>query len=71
MPRMDGFELLSNLRKTQRWKNLPVIMISSRSATKHRKYAKKVGVNKFMGKPYQEAELLDAIQLLLTKPTHT
>ncbi len=71
MPRMDGFELLSNLRKTRRWKNLPVIMISSRSATKHRKYAKKVGVNKFMGKPYQEAELLDAIQLLLTKPTHT
>ena len=65
MPRMDGFELLSNLRNTKTWQNLPVIMISSRTAKKHRRYAEAVGVNKFMGKPYQELELLDSIQMLL------
>jgi chemosensory pili system protein ChpA (sensor histidine kinase/response regulator) len=65
MPRMDGFELLSNLRNTDTWRDLPVIMISSRTAEKHRRYAEAVGVHKFMGKPYQEAELLDSIQQLL------
>jgi len=65
MPRMDGFELLSNLRNTKTWQNLPVIMISSRTAEKHRRYAEAVGVNKFMGKPYQESELLASIQQLL------
>jgi chemosensory pili system protein ChpA (sensor histidine kinase/response regulator) len=67
MPRMDGFELLSNLRNSEEWQALPVIMISSRTGKKHRRYAEKMGVNKFMGKPYQEAELLTSIQMLLNQ----
>jgi chemosensory pili system protein ChpA (sensor histidine kinase/response regulator) len=61
MPRMDGFELTKRLRKDSRTKNLPIIMITSRTADKHRLYALELGVNDYMGKPYNEEELLESI----------
>ncbi|MGE5758291.1 MAG: Hpt domain-containing protein [Sideroxydans sp.] len=61
MPRMDGFELAKRLRQDKRTKDLPIIMITSRTAEKHRQYALELGVNDYMGKPYQEEELLQNI----------
>ena len=61
MPRMDGFELAKRLRQDKRTQDLPIIMITSRTADKHRRYAMELGVNDYMGKPYQEDELLEAI----------
>ncbi len=61
MPRMDGFEVARNLRNDARLKNLPIIMITSRTADKHRRYAEELGVNHYLGKPYQEDELLALI----------
>jgi chemosensory pili system protein ChpA (sensor histidine kinase/response regulator) len=58
MPRMDGFELTRNVRADPRTQNIPIIIISSRTADKHRDQAAQLGVNEFLGKPYQEAELL-------------
>lgn len=61
MPRMDGFELTKQLRRDPKTKNLPIIMITSRTAEKHRNYALEMGVNEYMGKPFQENELLENI----------
>jgi chemosensory pili system protein ChpA (sensor histidine kinase/response regulator) len=58
MPRMDGFDLLRNIRADQRLKELPVIMITSRTAEKHRNYAMEIGANHYLGKPFDEDELL-------------
>ncbi|MFT7559895.1 MAG: chemosensory pili system protein ChpA (sensor histidine kinase/response regulator) [Flavobacteriales bacterium] len=67
MPRMDGFEVAKNIRTTQRWKHLPVIMITSRTGAKHRDHALNLGVNHYMGKPYQEDMLLEAIDHLIPR----
>jgi chemosensory pili system protein ChpA (sensor histidine kinase/response regulator) len=68
MPNMDGFELLKNLKNSDKYKKIPVIMITSRTADKHKNYAFELGVNGFLGKPYQEEELLEKInELLKTK----
>jgi len=61
MPRMDGFDLTRNVRGDARLKHVPIIMITSRNADKHRSYAKELGVNVYLGKPYQEDELLGHI----------
>jgi chemosensory pili system protein ChpA (sensor histidine kinase/response regulator) len=61
MPRMDGFELTKNVRGDAATKHIPIIMITSRTAEKHRSYAKELGVNAYLGKPYQEEELLGHI----------
>lgn len=58
MPRMDGFELTRNVRAAPDTRDIPIIMITSRTADKHRKVAFDLGVNVFLGKPYQEDELL-------------
>lgn len=58
MPRMDGFELTRNVRAQERLKNIPVIMITSRIADKHRNYAQEIGANEYLGKPYDEEVLL-------------
>ena len=65
MPRMDGFDLTRNVRGDERTKDIPIIMITSRSADKHRNYALQLGVNAYFGKPFQEPVLLDAIEGLL------
>ncbi|WP_435627685.1 response regulator [Candidatus Ferrigenium straubiae] len=61
MPRMDGFELTKHLRRDARTQHLPIIMITSRAADKHRDYALQLGANAYLGKPYQEDELLKEI----------
>ena len=61
MPRMDGFALARELRRDPRTQNMPIIMITSRTADKHRDYAMQLGVNTYLGKPYQEDELLQNI----------
>ena len=58
MPRMDGFDLVRNLRADPRLHDLPVIMITSRIAQKHRDYAAALGVEHYLGKPYSEEDLL-------------
>jgi len=67
MPRMDGFELATNMRNDERLKNIPIIMITSRTGQKHRDRAASIGVNIYMGKPYTEADLLDNINVLTGK----
>jgi chemosensory pili system protein ChpA (sensor histidine kinase/response regulator) len=62
MPRMDGFDLARNIRADDRLKHIPIIMITSRSADKHRQHAAEIGVNHYMGKPYDEEELLGRIR---------
>ncbi len=62
MPRMDGFELLRQLRQDARWADLPVILITSRQADKHRALARELGVEHYLGKPYAEPELLALVQ---------
>ncbi len=62
MPRMDGFDLTRNVRADSRLAKVPIIMISSRTADKHRNYADEIGVSAFLGKPYQEEELLARIE---------
>jgi chemosensory pili system protein ChpA (sensor histidine kinase/response regulator) len=61
MPRMDGFDLVRNIRADARLRDLPVIMITSRIAQKHRDYAAELGVNHYLGKPYAEDDLLALI----------
>jgi chemosensory pili system protein ChpA (sensor histidine kinase/response regulator) len=69
MPRMDGFEFARNVRADAKTKHIPIIMITSRTADKHRKHALELGVNKYMGKPYQEEQLLGLIRQLTGRRT--
>ena len=61
MPRMDGFEVATRIRRDERLKDLPIIMITSRTGQKHRDRAMAIGVNEYLGKPYQESLLLQSI----------
>ena len=65
MPRMDGYEVATHVRNDSRLKHLPIIMITSRTGTKHRDKAMEIGVNKYLGKPYQEDDLMKNINELL------
>lgn len=65
MPRMDGFELANQIRHTKRLEKLPIIMITSRTGEKHRERAMSIGVNAYMGKPFQEQALLTNIARLV------
>jgi chemosensory pili system protein ChpA (sensor histidine kinase/response regulator) len=65
MPRMDGYEFAKHVRNDERVSDVPIIMITSRSGDKHRARAIEIGVNDYLGKPYQDARLLEAIQRLL------
>jgi len=62
MPRMDGFEFTRNVRADEGTRSIPIIMITSRTADKHRNHALELGVNEYMGKPYQEEQLLALIK---------
>lgn len=68
MPRMDGFELTKLLRRDEKTKNLPIIMITSRTAEKHHDFAMQLGVNAYLGKPFQEDELLQQIAEFISVP---
>ena len=65
MPRMDGYEFASHVRNDERFSDVPIIMITSRVGDKHRARAIELGVNDYLGKPYQDVKLLEAIQRLL------
>jgi chemosensory pili system protein ChpA (sensor histidine kinase/response regulator) len=62
MPRMDGFDLARNIRGDERLSKLPIIMITSRIAEKHREHARELGVDHYLGKPYSEEELLSLVK---------
>ena len=68
MPRMDGFEVATLVRHDEHLKDLPIIMITSRTGDKHRERALAIGVNEYLGKPYQESQLLETILHLVKKP---
>jgi len=69
MPRMNGLELTSHIKKSEQLRNLPVVMISSRSTQKHRQMAAQSGVNHYLTKPYTESHLLDLVDSLMpTQP---
>jgi len=61
MPRMDGFEVARHVRNNAETAKLPIVMITSRTGEKHRERARSLGVDQYLGKPYQEDELLDTI----------
>jgi len=65
MPRMDGYELAAHVRGEPRLKHVPIVMITSRQGEKHRARAIELGVDDYLGKPYQENQLLDAIEPLV------
>ncbi len=67
MPRMDGFELIRNLRDQERFKTMPVAIISSRTAEKHQALAKELGVDAYLGKPVQDEDLIGRIEELTGK----
>jgi chemosensory pili system protein ChpA (sensor histidine kinase/response regulator) len=76
MPRMDGLELLTRLREDSNFKHLPVAMLTSRGAERHRQTARELGATAYFTKPYLEEELLSAAarmlrgeQLLAPNPT--
>jgi chemosensory pili system protein ChpA (sensor histidine kinase/response regulator) len=67
MPRMDGYELATHIRNDEKLKNIPIIMITSRTGEKHRQRAMDIGVNQYLGKPYQEHDLLENINEILNE----
>ncbi|CAM0997897.1 histidine kinase [Rhodanobacter sp. Root179] len=74
MPRMDGYELATHMKADPRLRDVPIIMITSRSGDKHRQRAFDIGVDRYLGKPYQEAELLvqigEVLEQRATEPVH-
>jgi chemosensory pili system protein ChpA (sensor histidine kinase/response regulator) len=67
MPRMDGYEVAAHVRNDARLRDVPIIMITSRVGEKHRARAIELGVSDYLGKPYQEAQLLEAIEPLIAE----
>jgi len=67
MPRMDGYEVAAQVRADPRLRELPIIMITSRVGEKHRARAIELGVDDYLGKPYQESQLIDAIAPLVAR----
>jgi len=65
MPRMDGYELATHVRNDQRLRDVPIVMITSRTGDKHRNRAMEIGVDEYLGKPFQESDLLSTITELL------
>jgi len=65
MPRMDGYELATLIRNDTQLSHIPIVMITSRTGSKHRDRAEAVGVNRYLGKPFQESDLLSTIESLV------
>ncbi len=68
MPRMDGFDLARNIRGDARLRDLPIIMITSRIAEKHREHARELGVDHYLGKPYSEEQLIALVRQYCAAP---
>lgn len=69
MPRMNGFELLSNFRQYPNLAKIPVVILTSRSAEKHRQLAQELGAKAYLTKPYLEHEFLSKIKSLINSNT--
>ncbi|MDE2304872.1 MAG: Hpt domain-containing protein [Gammaproteobacteria bacterium] len=67
MPRMDGYEVAAHVRNDPRLRDVPIVMVTSRVGEKHRARAIELGVDDYLGKPYQESQLLDAIEPLVNR----
>lgn len=67
MPRMDGYEFASFIRNNTQFHHIPIIIITSRTGEKHRQRAEDIGVDAYLGKPYQEAEIVNTLKKLLPK----
>ncbi len=65
MPRMGGYELAAQMKNDERYKNIPILMITSRTGAKHRERAEAIGVDHYLGKPYQEVDLLAHVNQML------
>jgi len=65
MPRMDGYELATHMKADARLRDVSIMMITSRTGEKHRQRAFEIGVDRYLGKPYQEPELLRHVYELL------
>jgi chemosensory pili system protein ChpA (sensor histidine kinase/response regulator) len=70
MPRMDGYELATQMKADPRLRNVPIVMITSRTGEKHRQRAFEIGVERYLGKPYQENELVRNVYDLLKLERH-
>ncbi len=70
MPRMDGFDLARNIRGDAKLRDLPIIMITSRIAEKHREHARELGVDHYLGKPFSEEALIGLVRLYCVVPEH-
>jgi chemosensory pili system protein ChpA (sensor histidine kinase/response regulator) len=62
---MDGFELATHMKNDLRFRHVPIIMITSRTGEKHRQRAFEIGVDRYLGKPYSEADLLHNVSEIL------
>ena len=71
MPRMDGYELLSSLRSHDAYRNIPVVIVTSRAGEKHRQKALDLGATDYMIKPYQDEQLLSLAESLMQEATET
>ena len=64
MPQMDGYELLSSLKRTEGLQHIPVVMITSRAGEKHRQKAVELGVSEYLSKPFEDSDLIETIKKL-------
>jgi chemotaxis protein histidine kinase CheA/CheY-like chemotaxis protein len=64
MPRMDGYELMATIRSQDQYRFLPLVVLTSRAATKHHQRAMQLGANAYVVKPYQDEELLQTLAQL-------
>jgi chemotaxis protein histidine kinase CheA/ActR/RegA family two-component response regulator len=65
MPRMDGYELMASIRAQEQYRDLPLIALTSRAASKHRQRAMQLGASEYIIKPYQDQALLAVINRLV------
>jgi CheY-like chemotaxis protein len=67
MPRMDGYELMATLRSQPQYKDLPLIVLTSRAATKHQQRALQLGADAYVVKPYQDEDLINTLDNLISQ----
>jgi len=65
MPRMDGYELMATVRAQEQYRTLPLVILTSRAATKHQQHAMQLGANGYLVKPYQDEELINILNSLV------
>ena len=71
MPRMDGYELMATIRAQDTYRNLPLIVLTSRAATKHQQRADQLGADAYIVKPYQDEQLLSTLNALISANTRS